>query len=201
MRNRVILLMCSIVISVTGVASATMIDFEDLTLGSIYNVGDSFTTKDVTITGETFFWGGGDPYNGGFTEVEDGKLADGSGNELEVNNINLNFDFGTTLDGLALQFGEYGGNLNIEINGDFVNFNSFAAIDDTGIGDTLIFVAEPTEDDTGALFVVGTINSFVIGGQELWIDNIVTSVPEPATFMLLILGAMLFLRKRLVFQS
>lgn len=42
----------------------------------------------------------------------------------------------------------------------------------------------------GAIFVIGPVNSFSIGGQELAIDNVTACIPEPATLSLLALAAL-----------
>lgn len=180
-------------------ARATVIDFEDLTLGATYNVGDSFTTSGVVITAEQFQWSNGTWYAGGYARVENGGLADGAGNELHTNNINLNFDFGIILTGLALQYGEFGGNLNININGSFVNFENFDNIDNTTIGGVSVFTLDTGTpgDSSGAMFAVGEIETFVLGGQELWLDNVVASpIPEPATLALFGIGALITLTRK-----
>ncbi|MCK4246630.1 hypothetical protein KAX14_05290, partial [Candidatus Bipolaricaulota bacterium] len=92
------------------------IDFESLTIGNVYNVGDTFTDSGVTITVLPFQWGNNLWTSGGFAKVVDNGCAGVSGKEINVNNVNLGFNFNGPLKGLSLNFGEYGGNLNIEIN-------------------------------------------------------------------------------------
>ncbi len=179
-------------------ASATVVDFGDLSLGATYNVGDSFTTSGVVITGQEFFWLPSGSTTGGFVEVENSGLAGGAGNELHTNNINLSFDFGIILTGLALQYGEFGGNINLEINGSLANVENFVNIP-ANLGGTSVFTSDTGTpgQSSGAMFVTGTINSFKIGGQELWIDNVVASpIPEPATLTLLGIGALAILTRR-----
>jgi hypothetical protein len=66
--------------------------------------------------------------------VQNGGMANGSGMEMMVNNINLDIDFGGSVTYSEVYFGEYGGNLNLEINGQFVNFENFHQIDGALIG-------------------------------------------------------------------
>ncbi len=154
------------------------IDFEDLALGSQYFVGDMFTADaagfQADIRGEDFTFSNGMTTNGGFTQVAGSQLAGDVGQDLAVNNILLNFMFtAPTLPGLSLNFGEFGGNLNIEINGDFRNFEDFQDINGAVIGGTLISVpVGGFGQDNGVLIVDGAVNSFKIGGQELWIDHL-----------------------------
>lgn len=161
---------------------AVVLDFEDLTLGTSYNVGDTFNTSGVDVVVRPFTFSGGGTTSAGFTQVQDGGLAGGSGNELAVNNVLLEFQFGS-ITGLSLGFGEYGGNLNLLINGDFRNFNTFSDIDGLVIGGVGVSVVNGFGNDIGALSLTGVINDFAIGGQELWIDN-VNAVPVPAAVWL-----------------
>ncbi len=147
------------------------ITFEDLTVGTTYTYGDIFSSAGVPISLRMFTWGNGQQTTGNYAEVANQLMAGGSGNDLQANNVNLDFAFGQTVNGLNLAFGEYGGNLNLEVNGDFRNFADFSDIHGQSIGGVNASVVG-LGNDKGKLTLDGTINSFVIGGQELWIDNV-----------------------------
>lgn len=147
------------------------LEFEGLVLGALYNVGDSFIENNYTVTGTTFYWANGTPFAGGFTEVENGGLAGFFGKEMEVNNINLSFNFQTVLSKLSVHYGEYGGNINVRINGVLRNVADFSEIDGTTIGGVNVTLTNLV-GFRGILNLEGIINSFSIGGQELWIDHV-----------------------------
>jgi LysM repeat protein len=150
-------------------------EFEDLKSGTAYKVGETFLSSGIHITIEPFVWGSGTPTSSGLAYVTDGKTAGGFGMEIQVNNITLTFNFPAPLSGLSLLFGEYGGNLNIDINGDFRNFENLADINQRDIGGAKISVLQGFGNDAGYLQLSGAIKSLAIGGQELWIDNVCLS--------------------------
>lgn len=151
----------------------TGVRFEDLPLGERYKVGDTFVDSGTTITVRPFVFSDGTEFDDGRALVRNGGDAGGSGNEMQLGSANLDFNFGYPLQGgLSMLFGEFGGNLNIEINGDFRNFEDFAEIDGETIGGVAVSVAGGFGNDQGRLQLSGTVNSFVIGGQELWIDDV-----------------------------
>ena len=150
---------------------AAPIDFEDLTPGTEYKVDDTFTTSGIPVAVEPFQWSGGGWTSDGYAKVMNGGQAGGSGNEMNVNNVNLDFSFGAPIKSLSLLFGEYGGNLNIEVNGDFRNFDKFADVNGFTIGGVYVTVVD-LGDSNGRLTLTGTIEQFAIGGQELWIDDV-----------------------------
>ena len=148
------------------------VHFDPPPLGSTFNVGDTLAEAGVHLTFGPFQWGNGQWTSSGFAEIGSAGLAGGMGKELMVNNILVSFDFGVPISSLSLRFGEYGGNLNIEINGDFRNFANFADINGATIGGSTVTVTNGLGNDTGTLEVSGTIGAFSIGGQELWIDDV-----------------------------
>jgi hypothetical protein len=148
------------------------VDFEDLVLDTQYNVGDSFSDSGADITVEEFYFSDGTPTTTGFAEVGNAGQAGGSGLELQVNNVNLAFDFGQSLPGLSMDFGEFGGNLNLDVNGDFRNFDNFADLNGQSVGGVQVVVTNGLGNDQGRLYLFGTVSSFTVGGQELWIDNL-----------------------------
>nr|QNO54133.1 hypothetical protein KOBOILMI_00001 [Methanosarcinales archaeon ANME-1 ERB7] len=147
------------------------IDFEDLTLGTEYKVGDTFTTSDIPVAVEPFQQSGGGWTSTGYAMVMNGGQAGGSGNEMNVNNVNLDFSFGTPVKRLSLLFGEYGDNLNIKVNENFRNFNDFADINGLMIDGVHVTVVD-LGDGKGQLILTGIIEQFATGGQELWIDDV-----------------------------
>ena len=162
---------------VTPTATATKdfracAEFEDLNSGSGYKVGDRFITANTIITVSQFVWDTGTPTGGGYAYVAAQGAAGGFGNELQVNNVNLNFIFDIPSTGLSILFGEYGGNLNINVNGDFLNFANFTDINGTAVGGVKISVLNGFGNDSGFLQLSGAIKTFAVGGQELWIDNV-----------------------------
>lgn len=161
---------------VTPSHAAITLDFEDLVLGDQYYLGDTITTNGVDISVGDFQWGNGvwcsASSSCNYAMVDNGVMSGGgSRQDMEVNNVSLVFKFGS-INGLSLRFGEYGGNLNITINGVFQNFNAFSDIDGTTIGGVSISVV--SSGSLGTLTLSGVINSFAIGGQELWIDDVTT---------------------------
>ena len=151
---------------------ATCTEFEDLNSGSVYKVGERFITSNTIISVGQFVWGNGTPTADGYAAVAAQSAAGGFGNEMQVNNVNLNFMFDVPSTGLSMLFGEYGGSLNIDVNGDFLNFADFADINGTALGGVKISVLNGFGNDKGFLQLSGAIKTFAVGGQELWIDNV-----------------------------
>ena len=71
-----------------------------------------------------------------------------------------------------MPFGKSGGDINLEINGDFRNFENFSEINTSTIGGCTIEVTNGLGNDAGTVKVTGTVTQFAVGGQELVIDDI-----------------------------
>ena len=73
--------------------SGCCLKFSNLTSGDTYNVGDTITTSQANIIVEQFQWPNGTWTTSGHATVDDRNYGQGSGNDLNANNVNLNFQF------------------------------------------------------------------------------------------------------------
>jgi hypothetical protein len=162
----------------TAADDTSCIYFEDLSLGTQYHVGDTFTESGVFIKVDSFQWSNGQWTDNGYASVGNEGLGGGSGQEVFLNNVIMHFDFGGPCEGLSLLYGAYGGNLNIDINGDFRNFDVFDDIGGSTIGGVNVAINN-FGSGKGSLTLSGTIEGFFIGGQELVIDHVCSEV-QPA---------------------
>jgi hypothetical protein len=154
-----------------ALAPGDCVDFEDLTLATQYNVSDVFADSGVAMAAAQFQWSNGTWTSAGFARVQGARFAGGTGLDLQLNNITVDFDFGRPVEDIRLFFGEYGGNINLTINGDFKNVVDLADLDKQVVGGAFVEVGlSPT--GLGIVVIEGTVNSFSIGGQELWIDDV-----------------------------
>ena len=97
-----------------GYGIKTCIDFNGLTAGTTYNVGDTITLNEVDIVVLPFQWSNLTTFTGGTLMVTNAQAAGGSGMDLNLNNVCLGFDFKGKIRKVTLKFGEYGGNTNVE---------------------------------------------------------------------------------------
>jgi hypothetical protein len=75
---------------------------------------------------------------------------------------------------LTLCFGEYGGNVNLTINGNLRNVADLQELDGTSVGGVHVEVTD-LGASRGLLALTGPIQGVAIGGQELWIDHVCTA--------------------------
>ena len=182
-------------------ANAVLMDFENLDYGATYNEPNSFYASGIEILVGVFYpYGGGDPVSGGEVSVGNSGLAGMSGNELELDNVNLHFllgDSGCLYCGyVSLFFGYEQGQVNLGINGTRGEYLSIYDIPENIGGASVKVIGNGA---FGAMMVInGSIDIFSIGGQELVIDSVFAceGIPEPTTIALLGLGGLSLLRVR-----
>jgi hypothetical protein len=157
--------------------------YEDLPLGAMYLNGDSFTTGDYTHYVKHFTWSDGTDTNKGIVSVENGGMACSTGNELHYNNATTHIERtdGSLMNNMSFKFGEWGGNLNMEINGDFKNFEDMLDIDGAVIGGVLVTVDwGGGGNDCGQVTLTGDLSYIRMGGQEYWVDCFTADIVIPS---------------------
>ncbi len=153
-------------------ASGKCADFESLSAGTKYVVGDGFSEEGILFTVDQFFMGGATPYTSGEAEIEQKLAAGGSGNELWTRNVNITMNFGMDIGGLTMLFGAHGGELNLDINGDFVNFDDPAMISGATLGGVHVTTNMISGDGLWSLELAGPISTIAIGGAEFAMDHV-----------------------------
>jgi hypothetical protein len=134
------------------------ISFEDLPADAEYIEGDEFASSGVKIL-----------VTDGVMHVENSKRAGGSGKEINLENAYLEFHFGRPLDGLDLNYSQeplVTPFSELMINDDLWN----GSLLDSANGEIIGGVGVTAGD--GALRLDGAINSFIIAGSDLYIDNV-----------------------------
>lgn len=155
------------------------INFDDLSVDTVYHVNDTFTSVKATLSVLPFYWSDKTSYNDGSATVIAAEKTGNTGNEIMLNNVNLGFDVGS-LECITIRFFKSGGNVNLIINQVEGNFNEFQ---DTNVGGVDVSVAYDSNTSyKGTLTLRGKFEKFVfqekwlisfaIGGQELWLDDI-----------------------------
>jgi hypothetical protein len=144
------------------------IDFEDLALDRRFGVGDTFGASGVNITPQPFQSSGGETIEGSAVVIAR-ESDDGTDKAMELHNISLGFDLGSSVvHNLSLRFRYSRGELNIGINDKLKKVRVLGEVHDQTIGGVAVSVA--TEGEPGdlhwTLTLSGAITSFTIGGQE-----------------------------------
>ena len=144
-----------------------VLTFDRLTSGAMYLNGTSFISNGVSMHVEKFKSEGG-PIPGVVT-VGSG-YAPGAGNEIHVQNANVSFDFNCPLQEVKLSFSDYGGSVNMKLNGDWRAAKSFWAFH--GLLFRGVTVTVTGRDARGILILRGKIKELLVGGRDLWINEI-----------------------------
>jgi len=161
--------------------------FDDLPLHLPWYVWDSFTSQGVVFEVAPFEWPTGVMYNGGKVYADDKLLACGDMWDLLTNNANVHVFFPTTqTENIGWNFGEYGGNINLMINGDYRNVDNYLDLHGHMVGGVMVqIMVGGAGNDCGRIELTGVVEKLMIGGQEHWIDclnftSIAPLLPPPA---------------------
>ncbi len=171
---------------------AGIVGFEDVLLGSSFNVGGSFTSDGVSFTMQDYIWPGGTVHSGGQGDITLGFGGSfGTGQMFYPNNINALIDLAGTVGQqtlVTIPFSDNGGNVNFHVNpalgGAIIEANDFS--DPTINGTTIngVSVSVTGTNLSGFITLTGPVDQVVVGGQETLIDNVRYS-PEPTSALLL----------------
>lgn len=147
-------------------------DFDDLTEGISYRVGEIFETQGYQVTCREFYFPDGNVSEGGYVGVYRTTLSGGTSLGLQFTSANAEFDFGEPVSGVSFLFGEYGSNINLQVNGDLRNVEDFVDVNGLTVGRCLVTVTGDQNRDTGKVLIQGEVDQFMLGGQELVIDDV-----------------------------
>ncbi|NOY39406.1 MAG: hypothetical protein GXO95_04045 [Nitrospirae bacterium] len=124
-----------------------------------------------------FRWmGGGGTFN--LARVEMPPVPFGTGQTINTNNLNLEFDFsgvGFPVSEVELQYLDLGGFENLGVNGQpvpiYAGELSAAPSPIAGVNVSVTSIPVPG-GKTGTVVLTGAVQKLRIGGQEFWIDNV-----------------------------
>lgn len=184
------------------IGTAATVDFETVSSGTVYGQdtgekpGDVVLSQDnIDMSVEKFIFDSFKHFN--LAEIDGIHAETFDTHALSLTNISVLFDFshiGFAVDWVTLEFDDFGGGSNF-----IVNNQTLHILDPLS---DLPFDVAPgitATIDQGMITITGVsqnINSILIGGQEMVIDNVV-AIPEPASCILILAGGfMLSVRRR-----
>lgn len=197
-RTTLAIIACSLF---STIGYAATIDFETVPLGMVYGQdAGNFPTQivltqdNIDMSVETFHL---DSYEGLYLAQiisPNSKIFDTQA--LSLNNISVLFDFshvGFAVDRVTFEFGDPGGASNFMVNNEILHI--LDPITDLPFDVAFGVTASVNEGLITLTSNGASINSLLIGGQEIVIDNVV-AVPDPATGLLLLTGAAVLIRRK-----
>lgn len=164
-----------------GGANADIPRWDDAILGSVYSFGDAIypngvLTKFYQIV-DCNGWSGCN-----WAQVVQGGAPCNVDQRLSLNNIAVSFEFAAHSgpeDNLLMNFGQFGGFMNISINGSpLFCFTQMGQLDGQTIGGVTMQVANGIGNGCGTIAFIGTVDSLLLAGQEYWIDGLCVPTPR-----------------------
>lgn len=151
--------------------------FGDLTLNANYAVGVNFLSEGVgmsvrarpTVIGNCM-----PPLGLGTVSVVQTGSACGQGKELRFQDAEVDIDFGGPVSEVLIPYGEYGGSVNLAIDGDCRTVANFVDLSGTFVGGTSVTVFDSgvSGNGCGVIRLGGTFETLTIGGNNLYIDGL-----------------------------
>ena len=154
------------------------IDFEEETLGTVYQTGESFIEDNITLFIDKFSGGSGQ----GTGTITDIRRANHLGQELHLEDAALTLINAPCIQTMRFHFGQAQPGTELVINGESAILQSMADFDSLTIGGASIEVVhEPVSFGIrGVVTITGQINEVTIGGLDLHLDHIcLTFCPNP----------------------
>ncbi|MGH1343773.1 MAG: hypothetical protein ACRBN8_19610 [Nannocystales bacterium] len=162
----------------TAAAATYCYDLSGPAVGTTYAVGDSLTPTGATAEFKRFQWDSGTWFAGGSAEIVANNAAGGVASELNLNNINLRIIPDTPAYTASYKYADFGGNMNLGVNGDLRNTNDLMTVDGTVVGGCDVEVTQTNFVglQVGEVEIICAapeeIEMFGIGGQEFFVDDI-----------------------------
>jgi hypothetical protein len=169
-------------------ATAAVVDFETLNIGQTFGGATHtpgqplFTQNGIDVTGQTYQTGTFSDFNLATIRAPGTDLF--TTKHVWLDNINFAFDLSGLglINSVSIEYREFGGVNNFAVNGgSILELPAMTSMPMNVAPGVMAMV------DDESIHLTGVVTSFLIGGQELAVDNIV-AVPEPACLTLLALG-------------
>lgn len=178
-----------IVVVTPPAANAAFTDFSDLTFNDKFYLGQTIHSQDLSFEVVGFL-------------VDDVSVivgGDSSGNpKIGFGGMGLDFQLALGVQAISFLYDIDSDDNGMVINGVGTSLtDTFTDLDGLTVGGVLITITPRTQfpQEEGMVFLAGPINSFIVGGLELSIDDVTVRVPEASSLLIMILAASsLFIR-------
>jgi hypothetical protein len=163
---------------------AFCLGFEGLPAGAEYRYEDFdfFETQGFLAIPVPFYPAEDDPVEDGTVSVSTQNRANHLGKELQFSNSVVALIPPDCMNDLSFRFGDYGGKVNLLLNGEQAIVDSLTQLDGTQLGGVSISVntLPAPGGEVGRFSVSGQVTSLEIGGANLFVDHICyDECPDP----------------------
>ncbi|HOH31059.1 MAG TPA: hypothetical protein PLC40_15375, partial [Candidatus Hydrogenedentes bacterium] len=148
-------------------------DFDDIPAATEFHVGDTGFSWGYELNFKEFFWPWGGSTVDGEAFIDTNWMAGGSGFDMAVNNINVDVKIAgdTAPTCVSFRYGDYAGNVNLEINGSLKVVEDFIELDGEEVEGVTVEVI-PLGGSKGVVELHGAVTQLAIGGQQFFLDDI-----------------------------